>query len=171
MLTSLLNRMLTGFAAALMLTACSVTYNFTGGTVDPDLNTISVEQLGNEAPIVVPYLALELTNQLQDRFLSQSRLSLTSGQADVIISGAVTNYRVDPVAISGDNRASQNRLTIGVRVKYENTVKPNESWEQNFSSFVDFDSDEDFISIEREKIEEVIEQLTQDVFNKSLGKW
>ena len=157
--------------SAMIFGGCSITYNFTGGTVNPDLNTISIEQFGNEAAIVVPSLGQELTTQMQDRFLSQSRLSLTSGSADIVISGAVTNYRLDPVAISGDNTAAQNRLTISVRVKFENNVEVTESWEQTFSGFVDFDADEDFASVELDKINEILEQLTQDVFNKSLGKW
>jgi len=155
----------------LLTTGCSVNFNLTGGNVDPRLQTLAVEQFGNEAQIVVPWLAQEVTNQLQDRFLSQSRLSLTSGDADVIISGSVTNYTISPVAISGDNTAAQNRLTIGMRVKFENTIDDNESWEQSFSNFVDFNSDRDFASLERDLVNEILEQLTQDVFNRSIGKW
>ena len=159
------------------LSACRVNFNFTGGgTINPDLQTLSVDLFGNEADIVVPYLAQEMTNQLQDRFLSQSRLSLTSGTADIMVSGSVVRYTLVPVAIAGNQadgepRAEQNRLTIGVRIKYDNNVEPNDSWEQTFSSFVDFDASLDFTSVEREKIEEILEQLTQDIFNKSLGKW
>ncbi len=160
------------FIGLLMLcTGCAVNFNLTGGNVDPRLETLAVEQFGNEAQIVVPWLAQEVTNQLQDRFLSQSRLSLTSGDADIIVSGSVTNYSISPVAISGDNTAAQNRLTIGMRVTFENTIDDNESWEQTFSNFVDFNSDQNFTSIERDLVEEILEQLTQDVFNRSIGKW
>lgn len=155
----------------LTLVGCSVNFNLTGGNVDPKLQTLAVEQFGNEAQIVVPWLAQEVTNQLQDRFLSQSRLSLTSGDADVIISGSVSTYFISPVAISGDNTAAQNRLTIGMRVKFENTIDDNDSWEQSFSSFVDFNSDRDFASLERDLVNEILEQITQDVFNRSIGKW
>ncbi|MEM6628054.1 MAG: LptE family protein [Bacteroidota bacterium] len=161
-----------------ILSGCSVKFNLTGGTVDPRLQTLSVETFGNEAPIVVPFLAIEVTNQLQDRFLSQSRLSLTTGDADVQISGRITNYAITPVAISASSdpnqerfTASQNRLTIAISVKFDNTIDPNESWEQSFSGFVDFNSELDFASIERDRVDEILEQLTQDVFNKSIGKW
>lgn len=151
---------------------CSVGFNFTGGpTPDPRLQTISVENFSNEAPNVVPYLAQEVTQQMQDRFLTQSRLQLVSNNADIQIAGAVTRYQVSPVAISGDTQAEQNRLTIVVRVAFENTVDPNESWENSFSKFVDFDASEDFTSIERDQINDVLEQITQDVFTKSVAKW
>jgi len=155
----------------ILLQSCTVKFNLTGGNVDPRLQTLAVEQFGNEAQIVVPFLAQEVTNQLQDRFLSQSRLSLTSGDADIIISGSVTSYTISPVAITGDNQAAQNRLTIGLKVSYENTVDENDSWEQTFSNFVDFNRDRNFSSIERDLVDEILEQMTQDVFNRSIGKW
>ncbi|MEM6766241.1 MAG: LptE family protein [Bacteroidota bacterium] len=158
---------------ASMGVGCTTTFNFTGVPAggDDGLETIAIDLFGNQAPVVVPNLAQEFTQQLQDRFISQSRLALIASDADVNVSGSITQYRISPVAISGDERAAQNRLTIGVQVKYENMVTPEDSWDQSFSSFVDFDSDLDFISIEQEKISEIVEQLTQDIFNKSLGKW
>ena len=165
----------TGFmllAFCLWMTGCSVNFNFTGGgTPDPRLQTISIENFTNEANNVVPYLAQEVTQQMQDRFLNQSRLQLVSNRADIQIGGSVTQYRVSPVAISGDTRAEQNRLTISIRVSFENTIDPSESWENSFSKFVDFDADQDFASIERDQINEVLEQITQDVFTKSVAKW
>ncbi|MDX2246294.1 MAG: LPS assembly lipoprotein LptE [Bacteroidia bacterium] len=156
----------------IFLISCQITFNFSGGKADTSLETLSISQFINEADIVVPYLAQEVTQQIQDKFLSQSRLTLTSGSAaDVELGGSITRYSMLPVAIQGDDRAAQNRLTIAVKVKFVNNVDPSESWEQSFSKFVDFDSDEDFTSVERDKINEVLEQITQDVFSKSIGKW
>ena len=150
---------------------CRVNFNFTGGNVDTSLETLNVEIFTNEAQIVVPYLAQETTQQIQDRFLNQSRLTLTTGGADVKLSGSVARYTIAPVAISGNERAARNRLTIGLRVKFDNNVNPDESWEQSFSAFVDFDADEDLSSVERDLIDEALDQLTQDIFSKSIGKW
>ena len=167
-----------GLLCLAILEGCSIKFNLTGGTVDPRLQSLSVETFGNEAPIVVPFLAIEVTNQLQDRFLSQSRLSLTTGDADVQIRGRITNYAITPVAISTSSSstqerftAAQNRLTISISVNFENTIDENESWEQSFSGFVDFNSELEFSSLERDLVDEILEQLTQDVFNKSIGKW
>ncbi|MEM7367929.1 MAG: LptE family protein [Bacteroidota bacterium] len=153
-------------------TACSVRFNFTGTQgVDDSLETLSIETFLNEAQIVVPYLAQELTQQMQDRFLNQSRLTLTSGAADIQLSGSINRYAISPVAISGNNTADQNRLTIGVKIKFDNNVAPDDSWEQTFSKFVDFDASNDFTSLEEDLINEILEQITQDVFSKSVGKW
>ncbi|MEM6347392.1 MAG: LptE family protein [Bacteroidota bacterium] len=155
----------------LLASSCSVSFNFTGGSVDTSLETLFVDNFSNEAEIVVPYLGILTTEKLQDRFLTQSRLSLTSGNADVALGGAITRYTVLPTAISGQDRAEQNRMTIAIRVNFENNQDANESWEQTFSSYIDFDASLDLSSVEREQIEEILDQITQDIFSKSIGKW
>ncbi len=153
-------------------TGCKISFNGTGGKLDNSLQTIYVANFINEADIVVSYLAQTTTQRIQERFLNQSRLSLTSGSsADVAISGSIEDYRISPVALTGTTAASQNRLTIRVRVKYENRVDEKGSWEKSFSKFVDFNAEEDFSRLEQSKIDEILEQITQDIFNESLGKW
>ncbi|MEM9984806.1 MAG: LPS assembly lipoprotein LptE, partial [Bacteroidota bacterium] len=160
----------------------SVSFNFTGTArqTDNQLTYLFVDVFTNQAQIVVPYLAQEITIQIQDRFLSQSKLALISansisspGLSDslVSLSGTVTRYSVDPVAIQEDDLAAQNRLNISVRVNFENGANPDESWENTFSGFIDFDASEDFASQESDLINEVLEQITQDIFSKSIGKW
>ncbi|WNJ18088.1 LptE family protein [Pontibacter sp. G13] len=156
-----------------MLAGCSVSFNTTGtdGRLPDDYETINIENFSNEARTVVPYMAPEFTQMLQDRFLRQSRLTLTTSNADLMVSGSITQYRISPVAITGDERAEQNRMTIGVKVVLENNVRSDESDEFTLTQQLDFNASEDFASIERDLIEEVFDQLTQDIFNKSLGKW
>ena len=158
--------------AMFFLSSCSIRFNSTGGgTVDPRLQSISIDNFLNEAPVVVPFLAQELNQKMQDRFLNQSNLSLTSGSADIRISGTIRSYDLRPVAVTGNETASQNRLTIGVVIKFDNIVEPTDSWEKTFSRFVDFDASEDITSVEPDLIEEIIDQITQDVFTESVGKW
>ena len=155
----------------LLLTGCKFSIGFNPGPQDDNLKTLNIQAFGNNATLVVPYLAQEFTEELQDRFLSRSRLTFTDGEADVVISGAITRYTINPVAISGGETAAQNRLTITVNVKYENAVTPNDSWEQTFTNYSDFSSNLNFASEERGLIEEIVDLLAQDIFNQALGKW
>lgn len=160
------------FAAVLMTGAgCRFNMNFTGGVIDSELKSLNVELFGNEADISVPYLGQEITRRLQDQFLSRSSLRLSPSDPDVILSGAVVRYSIAPVAISGGEVAVQNRLTIGVRVRYENLRRPDDSWERNFEQFVDYGSSANFASIEKSLIETATDQLAQNIFTESLGKW
>ncbi len=151
--------------------SCKFSIGFNPGPQDDNLKTLNIQAFGNDASLVVPYLAQEFTEELQDRFLSRSRLTLTDGEADVVISGAISNYTIRPVAIAGGETAAQNRLTISVKVKYENNISPNDNWEQTFTNYSDFSSSLNFASEERGLIEEVIDLISQDIFNQALGKW
>ena len=161
--------------AGILMTSegCGLQFNMTGtvGGAGDGLETISIQNFTNEAPLIVATLAQTFTEKLQDQYISRSRLSLSSGAADIMVSGAITNYSITPMAIASGETAAQNRLTIAVRVNYENNVNEKDSWEQSFSAFADFNSNSDFSSIEQDLIEEVTDQLTQNIFNQSLGKW
>lgn len=158
---------------ATSLSGCRFSMNFTGGNVDTSLETIFIDQVGNTASLVVPFVSQDMTTALQDIFLNRSRLSLATGDADVVLSGNVTSYTVSPTAISGNETAAQNRLSISVSMMYENTKNPGESWPspKNFDGFVDFSAEADFASLEEELAAEAIEQIAQKIFNETLGKW
>ena len=147
--------------------------NLTGGNVDTNLKTLTVMQFNNESPLVVAYHAQRFTEQIKDRFLTQSRLSLININGDVQLSGSIINYTILPIAVAGvsSSGATQNRMTIGVKVKYENRLNANENWEQTFSSYFDFPASDNLSSVEKDYIEKINDQITQDIFNKSLGKW
>ncbi len=157
-----------------LLLGCSISFNTTGtSSPNPNLKTIAIDNFINKAALVVPYLAQELTDQMQDRFLRQSRLTLTTGAADIRIGGSIYRYDIQPVAVQGNETAAQNRLTIGVSVSFENFVEPENSWEKekNFTAFVDVSADDDFSAREEELIDEALDQITQDVFSASIGTW
>lgn len=158
--------------ALCILQACSFKANFTGGKPDPSLKTISIVPFANDAPLVVSYHSQRFTEQMRDRFLTQSRLAFVNANGDIQLSGAIVDYNIRANTVGGaGGGAQQNRMTISVKIKYENKVNPSESWEQQFSSFIDFPASTNLSSAERELIEQVNGQLTQDIFNKSIGKW
>ena len=152
--------------------ACTTQVSFTGtGSVQEGLNTFSVEPFDNEANLVVPSLAQDFTLELTDIFLRQTRLKNIKRNGDLIFSGAITRYSVTPVAIQGNETAGQNRLTITVKVYCENTQDEEQSWDESFSQFTDFDATSSLSDVEAELIADINEKLTQDIFNKTFSDW
>lgn len=157
-------------AACLLCFGCGI-YSFGGGKLKPGLETVTIERFENNADLVVPTLAQDLTEGLKDRFISQSNLQLKQYDGDMVFTGSINTYRVSPVNIQGDETAAQNRLTIGLAVNYENTKYPEDSWKQNFSQFADFLASQSLTDVEAGLIEDIIDQLTTDIFNKVLANW
>ena len=135
-----------------------------------EAKTISIAFFPNNAQLVKPTLSQSFTEDLRNYFQTQSPLALISKGGDLLIEGAISDYRVGPVGVSNQT-ASSNRLTITVTVKFTNTKDSTKDFESSFSRFVDFPSSQNLISIENELVSQVNQQIIQDIFNKALINW
>ncbi len=123
--------------------------------------------------MATPTYAQRFTESLKDVLLSQSPLKLRENEGDLRYSGSITEYVTSPVAIQSGaaETASLNRLSITVKVKYENSVDTELSFEKTFTKFADFNADQDLFSIEEGLWKLINEQLTQEIYNASVGNW
>lgn len=155
----------------MIFAGCSVKYSFTGADIPAAAQTFSVEPFTVVAPLADPTYGLTITESIKELILNQSRLDLTNGEGDLQFEGTVTGYNVAPAAISSDEFAEINRLTITLRVTYINTFDEEKSFERSFSRFADFPTTQELLDVEQGLIEEINVQLTQDIFDASLGSW
>lgn len=169
----LVKRLLYTFCAVAFITlsGCKISYSFTGADIPAQANTFSVELFQNDAPLADPNYPLDITEDLKDLLLSQSGLDLIKRDGDLQFSGIITEYVVTPQALSGNETAAKNRLTISLSVSYVNTFEEEKNFEQRFSRFAEFDATQDISVVKESLIEEINEQLVQDIFNASLGNW
>ncbi len=154
-----------------ILASCKVRYGFTGADIPAEAKTVSVAYFQNNAALANPNYSQRITEALKDIFISQTRLNLVPNNGDLRYEGNVTGYDIRPVAIQGNETASLNRLTISVNVKYVNTFDAKKNFEQTFSRFVDFNSNQQLSAIEEELMNEINKQLVQDIFDRSLSNW
>ncbi len=80
-------------------------------------------------------------------------------------------YKAEPLAVTGREVAELNRFTITVRVKYTNTINPDESFDTQFSRYEDYESSHDLQSVEQDLSEKILEQITEDIFNQAFVNW
>ena len=150
--------------------SCGI-YSFTGGSVG-DAKTINIAFFPNNASFVEPSLSQKFQIALQDKFLQQTNLSLVKGIADLTFEGEITQYKITPIAATANQRASQSRLTVGVKVRFYNTLKEEDNYDKTFTHFYDYDADAQLIgSVLEEAYKEIFERITQDIFNEALAKW
>ncbi len=152
------------------LSGCGV-YSFTGASIPPQAETISVSYFPNDASLIQPMLSQRFTEELQDIFLQQTNLRMVEGVGHLHFEGSITGYRTEPIAISGDDRAARNRLTITVRVSFLNEFDPEMDFQRNFSRYYDYDSNLSLAQIENEAIDLITKELAEDIFNQSVVNW
>ena len=104
-------------------------------------------------------------------FLEQTNLSLSENEGDLSFSGYISKYQIKPMAIKANETAGQNRLTIDVKVTYNNSLDSENNFEHTFSRYRDYDSAQNISDIENTLIEEITNELAEDVFNKAFVNW
>ena len=155
----------------MMFSSCRVSYSFTGASISPNVKTVSIANLPNNAGIVVPTLSRSFTDALRNYFTSQTNLVLVDRGGDLVIDGSIIQYVVQPVAIQGNETAAMNRLTIGVSIKFSNKTDPKQTWENTFSRYRDYSSTFNLSSVQDGLIKEITDDLVQDIFNKAVVNW
>jgi hypothetical protein len=157
--------------ALFILEGCTGGYSFTGASIPPDAKTISIQNFPNYASLVNPQLSQVLTDGLRNAFSSQTSLNLVDYDGDLDIKGEITNYTMQPTAITGNDQAAMNRLTITIKVVFVNTKDPNANFEQSFSRYKEFSAQMNFSAVESSLVEEIVNELIYDVFNKAVVNW
>lgn len=153
------------------LTGCKVQYSFTGASISPEVKTVSVDYFQSLASLAPPFLSSKFTEALKDRFISQTSLNIVREYGDLQFSGQIVGYTVSPIAIQANEVAAKNRLTITVKVKFENSKDKTFNFEKSFSQFDDFNSDLNFSSVEAAMIETILVKLIDEIFNNSVANW
>jgi len=162
---------LLSIAFLLLQQACTINYSLSGASIAPEIETVSIQYFVNRAPLGLANLEQYFTDELIDKFKSQTNLTVVNDMGDLNFEGEITNYSTRPMAITGDETAAQNRLTITVHVKFTNEVQPEYNFDSDFSQYADYDSDRNLSDIEQELVEEIVDKLIQDIFNKAVVNW
>ena len=118
-----------------------------------------------------PTLSSTLTDELQTRFTNQTKLELVPENGDLAFEGEITSYTVQPVAVTSNDMAAMNRLTITVKVKFTNRIDPTFDFNRSFSAFQEYPSSNDLSSVEGTLIPELVTQLVDDIFNAAVSNW
>lgn len=170
MILSLSRYVLLFIGFSIMLSGCKV-YKFTNTSVNPNLRTVSIENFVNQAAIQTGDIAPVMTDKLRQRFLRETNLRFVESDGDISIEGTISSYDVRPVAVSGTETASQNRLNVIVRVNYENKLEPELNFSRTFADGENFDATINLFSIEGELIENITEKIARAIFNQIFANW
>ena len=155
----------------LVAQSCGI-YTFTGTSIQPDVNSITINYFGYRALQVNPTLSNDLTEALKTRFRQMTSLEQVDMDGDLEITGEVTGYSVAASSVSASEVATQNRLTITVRVSFINRKYPEDNFEnKSFSAYSDYDSTQSLDAVESTLTEEIIDTIIEDIFNATVAQW
>jgi hypothetical protein len=163
---------LCGLLTLLTLTACTISYKLNGASIDyQTTKTISFETFPIKAALVYAPLATTFNDELQAKYVNQTRLKQVRNDGDLQLSGAITGYSLSAQAVQSNAYASITRLTIRVKVKFTCKPTPASNFEKEFSAYRDFDATQLLTEVQDDLCKEMVEELVEDIFNATVANW
>lgn len=158
-------------AVCLALSGCGI-YSFSGTSIQPDVNTVTLNYFEYKAPKVNPSLSNDMTEALRTQFRKMTRLEQVEMDGDLELTGEITGYDIQAAAITANEVAARNKLTVTVKLSYENRKHPEENFEnKSFSAYSEYDSSNSLESVESTLCVEIIDKIIEDIFNATVAQW
>lgn len=157
-------------ALATFHSSCGV-YSFADVSIPDSIKTIRINFIENRAPYVNPRLSPTLTDRIKQKIINQTRLTQTNNEnAHYDISGWISDYSVSTTGVSA-NRGVMNRLTVAVHITLKNQLANTPPQEFDISRSFEFDANRTLQSVESQLLEEMVRNLTDDIFNRVFSNW
>ena len=153
----------------LFLSSCHV-YSFKDVSIPPEVKTVKIGVIENRARYVDPQLSPRLRDRLQQKITGQTRLTQTNNDAaHYQITGYVSEDNITTAGISNQTAAT-NRLTIGVHITFLNTLTAKT---QDFDITRNFDFSANLTRQQAEAAlsEDILRNLSDDIFNRIFSNW
>ena len=156
-------------------TSCHV-YSFKDiGTIPDSVKTVRVNFIENRAPYVNPQLSANLTDRLKQKIVNQTRLtSTTSDQAHYDIHGYISDYSVSTTGITssgGRSQSSLNRLTVTVHITLNKQLTNEPPLDFDVSRNFDFNASQSLEQVQATLIDEIVRNLSDEIFNRIFSNW
>ena len=152
-----------------LFTGCN--YKFNQTTIPPEIKTVRVQYIENNARIKSPTLSPQLTDKLRQKIVSQTKLTQVNNEnADYDISGYISQYDVTTSGIS-NQQVSTNRLTVAVSLTLTDRKTGKEPRNISASRSFDFSASLTLSQAERQLNDEIIRNLTDEIFNQLFSNW
>lgn len=158
--------------ATMVLTACTISYKFTGTSINYDkVKTVSLDKFPIRANYVWSPMESMFYNSLTDAFAQKTKLKVMKRNGDLQLSGEIVEYSQTNKSIAADGYSAQTQLKMTVNVRYVNTTNHNEDFEQRFSATTSYDSSQQLVNVQEALVEEMIKDIVDQIFNATVANW
>lgn len=161
-----------GLLLAEVLAACTVSYKFTGTSIDyTKTKSISLDKFPIRANYVWSPMESMFYNSLSDLYAQKTKLKVLKRDGDLQLSGEIVEYSQTNKSVGSDGYSAQVQLKIVVNVRFVNTQKHEDDFEQRFSATTEYDSSKQLAAVQEELVQEMIYDIIDQIFNATVSKW
>ena len=168
------------FSAILLMafafSSCKVSYGLSEkvSSIPDSIKTLKIIAFEPRSAYSNPQLSPNLTQSLRNKIVNQTKLTLTnSDEAQWLITGEIRDYSVSTTGVTsanGQQQSSINRLTVGIHVVINKRAE-NKTVEYDVSRSFDFSAKQSLQTAEAALLDEMVRNLTDEIFNKLFSDW
>mgnify|MGYP002599109250 FL=1 len=156
----------------LVLASCTVSYKFNGASIDySKTKTIEIADFPIRSSYVWAPMGSIFNNQLKDIFANHTRLIQVRRNGDMKIEGEITQYSQRNKSVTAEGTSAQAELSMTVNVRFTNNANHNEDFEQQFTATASFETTQSFTAVQEELVTQMVEDLTDQIFNATVANW
>jgi len=145
-------------------------YSLKDVSIPPEIKTVRVFFIENKARYINPQLSPKLSDKLRQKIINQTRLSQTNNDADYEISGYISDYSVNTSGIS-QRQVASNNLNVTVHIIFKNRQDEKKNFEADITRNFPFSASKSLTQAEAELNEQMVTNLTDEIFNRIFSNW
>ena len=85
--------------------------------------------------------------------------------------GEITQYSQRNKAVTAEGTSAQAELSMTVNVRFTNNANHTEDFERQFTATASFETTTSFTSVQEELVTQMVEDITDQIFNATVANW
>jgi DNA-binding NtrC family response regulator len=155
-----------------MLSACSVSYSFTGASINYDVTkTITIADFPIRSNYVWGPMAGIFNNRLKDEFASHTKLRQVKRNGDLVIEGEISKYEQRNKSVTAEGHSAMTELTMTVNVRFTNNTNHSQDFEQQFTSSKSYETTQNLNAVQEELVTQMSKDIVDQIFNATVANW
>jgi hypothetical protein len=155
------------FSFLIFLSGCA--YSFSGSSVPKHLKTIAIPLFEDQSGFGEPGLKESFTTALINLFVNDNSLQVADrNTADSILEGSIVTIQDAPSIISPGEQVTTRRVTINVRVTYQDLKLRKKVWEKNFSNWGEYITSGETRTV---ALTQAVSKVTEDILIETVSGW
>jgi hypothetical protein len=154
-----------------VLTGLGCPYSFTGASVPKHLKTVAIPLVDDQSGFGEAGLREKFTTDLTNLFINDNSLQIADRTAaDAVVEGAIISVSDAPSVVGQGEQVSKRRVTMTVKVIFQDMKLRKRMWEKQFTQWGDYDSSGG-MSQRQAGLQEAIRKITEDILLESVSGW
>ncbi|MBV6478599.1 MAG: hypothetical protein HGGPFJEG_01354 [Ignavibacteria bacterium] len=159
------------FLFALINLHCGV-YGFRGNNPPAGINSIAIPTFQDISGFSDPTLAETLTQRLKSKIITDNTFRIADKNlADAVLNSTITNVRDEAIVISSGEVVQKRKISVNVKIIFEDLKKQKKIWEKNFENYGEYGSSNVSESERADGLRIAIEKITEDILIDLTSNW